>query len=153
MPFDPHDSRVNYDEGEMFTRMLIPLDGSTVAEAVLPYARLLTANLKISVELLTVIDVAAIGTHLGAEKLVHLDALINYHVLKAQEYLTNVARSFPGNAIERTVAKGAIETVVLNKAEADKGTLIAMATHGRSGLTRWLLGSIAEKVLLGKGAY
>jgi nucleotide-binding universal stress UspA family protein len=131
----------------MFTRMLIPLDGSTTAEAVLPYARLLAENLKIPVELMTVIDVAAIGTHLGAEKIMHLDALIKYHVVKAEEYLTNVAGSFPGIVIDHAVAKGAVESVILNRAEADKGTLIAMATHGRSGLTRWLLGSIAEKVL------
>ena len=37
--------------------------------------------------------------------------------------------------------------VIIKSAATDKDTLIAMATHGRSGLDRWLLGSVAEKVL------
>jgi len=131
----------------MYTRILIPLDGSKTAEAVLPYARLLAEKLKVPVELLTVLDVAEIGRSLGAERLMHLDDVIQFHMLRAEEYLTNVAKSFPGGAVGCHVAKGSIEELILNKAEADRGTLIAMATHGRSGLTRWLLGSIAEKVL------
>ena len=39
--------------------------------------------------------------------------------------------------------------MIIEKAAAEEGTLITMATHGRSGLNRWLLGSVAEKVLRG----
>jgi len=131
----------------MYTRILIPLDGSKTAEAVLPYARLLAEKLKVPVELLTVVDVAEIGRSLGAEKLMHLDDVIKFHLLRAGEYLDNIAGSFPGDGVGCTVAQGIIEEAILKKAQADKGTLVAMATHGRSGLTRWLLGSIAEKVL------
>jgi len=131
----------------MYTRILIPLDGSKIAEAVLPYARLLAGNLKVPVDLLTVLDVAEIGRSLGAERLMHLDDVIKFQVLRSEEYLTNIAKTFPGETVACTVAKGSIEDLILNKAEADKGTLVTMATHGRSGLTRWLLGSIAEKVL------
>ena len=45
--------------------------------------------------------------------------------------------------------KGKAEDVVIEKAAADKNTLIVMATHGRSGIQRWLLGSVADKVLHG----
>ena len=45
--------------------------------------------------------------------------------------------------------KGKAEQVIIETAAADKGTLITMATHGRSGMNRWLLGSVAEKVLRG----
>ena len=44
---------------------------------------------------------------------------------------------------------GKAEEVVIEKAAADKDTLIVMATHGRSGIQRWLLGSVADKVLHG----
>jgi nucleotide-binding universal stress UspA family protein len=77
----------------------------------------------------------------------HLDDIIKFHMRRAEEYLTDVAKSFSGDVIACTVAKGSIEEIILNKGEADSDTLIAMATHGRSGLTRWLLGSVAEKVL------
>jgi nucleotide-binding universal stress UspA family protein len=47
------------------------------------------------------------------------------------------------------VEKGKTEQVIIETAAADKGTLVTMATHGRSGINRWLLGSVAEKVLRG----
>jgi nucleotide-binding universal stress UspA family protein len=52
----------------MYTRILVPLDGSKTAEAVLPYARVLVSDLKVPVELLTVIDVAELSKHLPGRK-------------------------------------------------------------------------------------
>ena len=45
--------------------------------------------------------------------------------------------------------KGKAEQMIIETAAADKGTLVTMATHGRSGMNRWLLGSVTEKVLRG----
>ena len=45
--------------------------------------------------------------------------------------------------------QGRPEDIIIAAASADRATLIAMATHGRSGVTRWLLGSVTEKVLRG----
>jgi nucleotide-binding universal stress UspA family protein len=131
----------------MYKRILVPLDGSNTAEAVLPYARLLAGDLKIPVELLTVVDVVDIGTHIPAEHFMDLDALIKNQILQHEKYLNNVAQSFESENVSCTVERGIAGGSIINKAGADKGTLIAMATHGRSGLRRWLLGSIAEKVL------
>jgi len=131
----------------MYTRILVPLDGSKTAEAALPYARLLAGDLKIPVELITVIDAVAIGRQLGSEHYMSVDAVIKDQVLNADKYLSGVARSFQGENVSCTVEKGVAAGAIIGKAGADKGTLITMATHGRSGLKRWLLGSIAEKVL------
>ena len=49
--------------------------------------------------------------------------------------------------MRRSVEQGSPAELIIEKAAADKATLIAMTTHGRSGLNRWLLGSVAEKVL------
>jgi nucleotide-binding universal stress UspA family protein len=65
------------------------------------------------------------------------------------EYLKTVAARATGVNIKWTVEKGRPEEVIIEKAAADKTTLIAMATHGRSGLNRWMLGSVTEKVLRG----
>jgi nucleotide-binding universal stress UspA family protein len=135
-------------EGDkMYTRILVPLDGSKIAEGVLPYARMLAENLQIPVELLTVLDVADISKHVHANQLTHFDAVTNDEVLKAEKYLSGVATSFHGESVGCTVEKGATAETILGTAGEDNGTLIAMASHGRSGLRRWLLGSIAEKVL------
>ncbi|HZD40315.1 MAG TPA: universal stress protein [Terriglobales bacterium] len=131
----------------MYTKILVPLDGSKVAEAVLPYARSLAENLKIPVELMTVIDTVAIGRQLGTEHYMHFDAVIRDQAQSAEQYLNSLVGTFDKANVSYSVEKGISAGSILSKADADKGTLIAMATHGRSGLTRWMLGSIAEKVL------
>jgi nucleotide-binding universal stress UspA family protein len=64
-------------------------------------------------------------------------------------YLRGVASTFPGADIKCSVERGRAEEVIVKKGAADTGLLITMATHGRSGLNRFLLGSVAEKVLRG----
>ena len=133
----------------MFTRILIPLDGSKTAEKVLPYARFFAGALKLPVELLGVVDIVEMATHITAARASHLDSVIEDSVRHSQEYLRGVTGTFPGANPKCTVEKGKPEQLIIETAAADQGTLITMATHGRSGIDRWLLGSIAEKVLRG----
>ena len=133
----------------MFSRILIPLDGSKTAEKVLPYARFFAGTLKLPVELLAVVDIVEMATHISADRARHLDTMIEDSVRNSEQYLSGVAGTFPGANTKCTVEKGKAEQVIIETAAADKGTLIAMATHGRSGINRWLLGSVAEKVLRG----
>jgi nucleotide-binding universal stress UspA family protein len=60
----------------MYTKVLIPLDGSKTAEKVLPCARYLVSKFKIPVELLAVIDIAEMATHISAEKARFLNTMI-----------------------------------------------------------------------------
>ena len=133
----------------MYTKILVPLDGSAVAEQVLPYVRTLAAGLKIPVELMGVVDVAELDSHISAEKGRYLDNLIEDSVRCSGEYLKGVAQTFPRASVSFAVEEGRAAEVIIAKAVADKETLITMATHGRSGINRWLLGSVAEKVLRG----
>jgi len=133
----------------MYTRLLIPLDGSKTAEKVLPYARFLAARLKLPVELLEVIDIVEIAKLLSPEKAHYLNTVLENRIQSSEQYLRAVAGTFPGANVKCMVEKGTAAEVIIEKAAADKGTLISMATHGRSGLNRWLLGSVAEKVLRG----
>ena len=131
----------------MYTRMLIPLDGSKTAENVLPYARILARTFQIPVELMEVLDIAGMASHVAAEKARRLDTVVTEGERSSEQYLKKIASSFSGVNVGCTVERGRPEDVIIEKAAADKTTLIAMATHGRSGMSRWLLGSIAEKVL------
>jgi nucleotide-binding universal stress UspA family protein len=128
--------------------MLIPLDGSKTAEKVLPYARFVAGALKFPIELLAVVDIVELATHISADRARYLDALIADSVRRSEQYLGEIARTFP-NGTKCTVEKGQPEQVIIETAAADKGTLVTMATHGRSGMNRWLLGSVTEKVLRG----
>ncbi len=133
----------------MYTRILVPLDGSATAEAVLPYAEALAAGFRTAVELLSVIDIGAMVTHLAADKVHHLDTIIATEEKNSASYLERIAKSFSRLPTECRIVRGKPEEAILETASKDRNTLIAMATHGRSGAKRWLLGSVAEKVLRG----
>ena len=134
----------------MYTRMLIPLDGSKLAENVLPYARALAGALDLRIELLSVVDTMdfAKTTHAGHVR--DFDPIIEAAVREGEQYLENVARSFTGKTVDNCVVEqGQADQIIIEKAARDKETLIGMATRGRSGIHRWLMGSVAEKVLRG----
>jgi nucleotide-binding universal stress UspA family protein len=133
----------------MYTKILIPLDGSKTAEKVLPYARFLAGSLKLPVELLAVVDIVEMATHISADRARYLDTMIEDSVRNSEQYLRGVAGTFPSANTKCTVEKGKAEQMIIETAAEDKGTLVTMATHGRSGINRWLLGSVAEKVLRG----
>ena len=133
----------------MYSKILVPLDGSKTAEKVLPYARHLAGKFKIPVELLAVLDVANMASHISADKARHLDTMVEDGMRASTTYLRGIATTFPEGNVTCTVEKDRAEEAIIGKAGADGGTLIAMATHGRSGMDRFLLGSVAEKVLRG----
>lgn len=117
----------------MYSKILVPLDGSRLSEAVLPFARSFARALEVPVEFLHVSDAAVAKTRSGPSE---IDA-----------YLKKIAESFAGVAVDFTVEAGSPASVIVDLANTQPGTLIAMATHGYSGLQRWLLGSVTEKVL------
>jgi nucleotide-binding universal stress UspA family protein len=134
----------------MYSEILVPLDGSQTAEKVLPYARCLAGKFKVPVELLAVVDIAEVASHMASEKARFLDTIIEDAVRHSTTYLRGVATTFAATGVVScSVEKGKAEDTIIEKAAGDKTMLITMATHGRSGLNRFLLGSVAEKVLRG----
>jgi nucleotide-binding universal stress UspA family protein len=133
----------------MFNRMLIPLDGSKTAEKVLPYARRLATVSDVAVELLDVVEMSDIAGDIGSNQAPYAEALIREALRNSTEYLENLAKTFRNGKVSCNVEQGRPEDIIIAAAAADKATLIAMATHGRSGVTRWLLGSVTERVLRG----
>jgi len=129
----------------VFTRLLIPLDGSKTAEQVMPWARIFADRFKLPVELLAVVDVGTFLT--SVERARHFDKLNEQALRQSKAYLERISGHFVGSRVRRSVEQGSPAELTIEKAAADKATLIAMTTHGRSGLNRWLLGSVAEKVL------
>jgi len=115
----------------MYSKILIPLDGSKFAEAVLPYARVLARQLSIPVDFLYVIDPKEPPA---------------FAPFMANEYLTRIGASL-GGTVGSIVETGHTAATIVKVAAAQPEMLIAMATHGYSGAKRWLLGSVAEKVL------
>ena len=133
----------------MFKKLLVPLDHSKTAESVLPYARFLAKKLDADVELLEVIDSNEIASNVSAEQARLVSGVRDYATGSSAEYLAQVCDRLPGIRTRCRVADGMPAAVIIDAAAADQETLIVMASHGRSGIHRWLLGSVAEKVLRG----
>ena len=131
----------------MFQRILLPLDGSETAEQVMPWAHAFADRFRLPVDLLTVIDVGAFLTSVETAR--RFDVLVEQATREAREYLERVSGRFAPNPVKRSLEQGVTAEVIIGKAAADESTLIAMATHGHSGVGRWLMGSVAEKVLRG----
>jgi nucleotide-binding universal stress UspA family protein len=122
----------------MFERILVPLDGSVMAENVLPQVRRLLHHGPAEIVLVrAVVPVPAEnGMVLAGD---NLDA--------AGAYLKTIGEKFSGTRVQSIARIGAAASVILDVAAEEKCTLIGMATHGHGGLKRLLLGSVAESVI------
>ncbi|MBI4336870.1 MAG: universal stress protein [Chloroflexi bacterium] len=132
----------------MFEKLLVALDGSPVAEQVLPYVEPLARDLKAPVTLLHVLEPLPEEVRAAYLRLsLPLEELIN--VTKAQEYLALHARRLreAGLAVEIQTITGHPAEAIVEHAQQRGFGLIAMTTHGRSGVRRWTLGSVAEHVV------
>jgi nucleotide-binding universal stress UspA family protein len=119
---------------------LVPLDGSATAECVLPWAGVLARALGLRLVLLQLVPEAWPGG----------DARAVAALRPAQHYLTGVAASLPADVAVETRAQpvGAdVAAGVIGMADTEGAALILLASHGRSGLRRWVLGSVAEAVV------
>ena len=133
----------------MYNKIIVPLDGSTAAECALPLVRGLARRLAIPVQLLSVIDLREISRQVSAAEGLFLDRLAEDESKHSAEYLGKMATSLGTVAVTTQCERGSAAETIVETAAADKNALIVMASHGRSGLNRFLLGSIAEKVLRG----
>jgi nucleotide-binding universal stress UspA family protein len=122
----------------MYEKILVPLDGSELAESALPYAQELATKCGAAIVLLHVCgssDSALRNTH---------KAYIDHHA----EALQNDPRVAEAEsvAVSSVMVAGDPATEILGYAELNNVGLIVMTTHGRSGITRWLRGSVADRV-------
>ena len=129
----------------MYNRILIPLDGSDVAECVLPHAAALAeANPKAEITFLYVVQ--PLDTPMTNQEF--KNRIEKEGKAAAAEYLTRVDhnQSYHDRAQSRVVFEKPAEGI-LEYAEKNKADLIVMASHGLSGVGKWIRGSVADKVL------
>ena len=128
----------------MYSRILVPLDGSELAQVALPHAVHLAQLFQADLMLLRVAYAAA---YPGSDPVAAQRAV----VAESDAYLKAVAAGLSpqGFTLHTSVRYGYAAEEIIAFASQEGVTLIVMATHGRSGVGRWLLGSTAEKVLRG----
>ncbi len=142
----------------MFNKVLVPLDGSELAEAVLPHAESLARACRSQLLLLQVIPPASqvVGLTGAADlgPMTHTDvdaihATMESETRKAQAYLTKAAErlSQGGLVVNWEVRQGPPGPSIVTCAQEAGADIIAISTHGRSGFGRLIFGSVADHVL------
>ncbi len=140
----------------MFERILVPLDGSKVGEAALPLVDELVAKLppelKVEVTLFQVLSPTyyVLAGEAGAP-VPYSEIEIEQIKKRAMDYLDKAGESLrsKGAIVKTKVGVGSPSEEINKAADEINADLVAMSTHGRSGLSRWALGSVTDKVLRG----
>lgn len=134
----------------MFTRVIVPLDGSKTAEQVLTQATDLAKLSGAEVHLVRVADSRTLE-QIGGEGMMWdagtISSLLEEEEQAAITYVQEVASRLKAENVEATteVRRGPVVSSLL--AATKPGDVIAITTHGRSGLKRWFLGSVAEDLV------
>jgi nucleotide-binding universal stress UspA family protein len=145
---------------EMQEKILVPLDGSEVGEAVLPKLEDLilraTPKMDVEVTLLRVISKMNFNM-LTDDEAAQLPADakdLEQLTQEAQLYLDSVADGLKSKDIKvkTLITTGNTANEIVKAAREIKAHLIAMATHGRSGVVRWAIGSVTDKVMRLEGS-
>jgi nucleotide-binding universal stress UspA family protein len=125
----------------MYDRILVPLDGSDLAKAIIPRVEAMAMAHGAEVILLEVLPATGVHPETAARERE-----------EAEQHLTAVEKQLldAGVKARHTVRHGSDAAAeIVDYAEVNDVDLIAMSTHGRSGIGRWVFGSVASKVLRG----
>lgn len=134
----------------MYKKILVPLDGSELAECVLPHVESISRGCNTSaVVLVRVIDSyipSASYTYISESLRNELEANSEKAVY---EYLNTIAEriNLGGIEVQKQLLKGGADESITEYAEKNDVDLITIATHGRSGISRWAWGSVADRIL------
>ena len=129
----------------MFDPILVPLDGSPLAECVLPHTRAIAQAYQAKVNLVRVLDRSQ-GTETS-----QLFDLVNWQINKtgAKLYLEKTSSQLQkaGVRVETTVIEGSVASSITEFAKGQKSKLIILSSHGRSGYSQWGISSVTQKII------
>ena len=132
----------------MYKRVLIPLDRSSLAEQALPHAIAQARHFQAELILLRVLEPFP---HVRGLSLGDLERVEQQANTWAREYLERLADEIrqQGIPVQPVIIDGRPHVEIPQFAETNQVDLIVMSTRGQSGLSRWLMGSVADRVVRG----
>jgi nucleotide-binding universal stress UspA family protein len=140
--------------GYGLSSITVPLDGSELAEDVLPYAEELAQRLSLEINLLRVVQVASLAYFAGDGVPMNTLPLEEELEAEATAYLSKVADNLRARGLTTTpvALKGSPALAIVDHLKNLANNLVAICTHGRSGLGRLLIGSVADSIIRSSGA-
>jgi len=137
--------KADADPGEVaFDDILLPTDGSSGAEAAVEPAAALASSTDATVHVLSAVDTRSLGIDVGSSVVIdELESVAEDAVATASD------RLYEGGveAVKTAVAHGIPYRVILQAIEDNDVDLVVIGTHGRTGIDRYLLGSVTEKIV------
>jgi nucleotide-binding universal stress UspA family protein len=134
------------EQGSLLRRILVPLDGSQIGEAALCYAAAMASKTGAEMALIEVFEqVRGVGAS-GARYSIPEDESVKKSLLSYLEHVAQPIRN-EGLKISTSVLFGSAAGNIVDYAEKNAFDLIALSTHGRSGLGRWVFGNVTDKIL------
>ena len=143
----------------MYKKILVPLDGSELAECILPHLETISAGCGVAeVVLIRVVEPAyvpagamtsgleSLGEAEAAKLQDNADAVRKAEAKSYLEELTGRIK-LGGARVRTEVAKGKAADILAEYATKNDADLIIIASHGRSGVSRWVMGSVSDRVL------
>ncbi len=134
----------------MYKVILVPLDGSPLAEKAVPHASEISARFGARVTLFAVVEAYQVSAQPGVVgPIISAQYNIDEDLARVREYLKTVAQGLREQGIDviTEVHQGDPAAEIVDYAKTIAADLIVMSTHGRSGIRRWVYGSVADRVL------
>lgn len=134
----------------MFNVILVPLDGSPLAEKAVPYAAEVARKFGSKLTLFAVVETYQVYSQPGVVgPIVSVQFNLDEELAKSREYLRGIAAKLKEEGIDVIVDahQGDPAAEICDYAKTIAADLIVMSTHGRSGIRRWVYGSVADRVL------
>lgn len=138
----------------MYEKILVPLDGSELAECVLPHVESIARGCGVqNVVFIRVVEPFQLPTGYGywdaGFNLDGVNSIDSKNRASAEDYLGQVVSrmKYDGVTVQSEVVTGKPAESIADYATKNGVDLVIIATHGRSGISRWALGSVAERVL------
>lgn len=133
----------------LMKKILLPLDGSEAGKTAIPHAEVLAQTLGAEMILFHVIEPIIVSLGGPEQSIVPIPQDEKGRESSAMAYLNSVGKELreKGLSTSSVIALGSAANQIIDYAEENAINLIAMSTHGRSGIGRWVFGSVTDKVL------
>jgi nucleotide-binding universal stress UspA family protein len=128
----------------MYKKILVPLDGSEFSARILPHVKAIATGCKVAEVILLMVE----------ESKGLADDTVKVKTATTMDYLSQVAADLKqeGIAAETIVLWGHPAAEIVDYIKDNQVDMVMMSTHGRSGASRWLLGSVTDRVMRHSGA-
>ena len=135
----------------MYKNIMVPLDGSPLAECVLPHLDALAKGCQMeNVTLVRVVEDVRMpgGAEAGFDEK-QLKEIYTSRKAEAEQYLSQLAKriKYDNVKVKSTLLAGSVADSLADYATKNDIDLILISTHGRSGVSRWIWGSVADRIL------